>query len=184
MLLPSSGSKNKLSKKVAELHLPPTFILGFCLAYSLILKMEATRSSKMSDGFQWTTWCYILEGDLDNHHENIKSYRQGSNQTPHPLGFEFSVATRNNHIDHMSLGTCFHGLTANNLRSVMQLSIRDVLTSQSFAKTKVLLSVLRFFHLMYRHCRKATSARTTPTGSGLNNCWRCCPNFLLALLTV
>jgi hypothetical protein len=38
--------------------LPPAFILISCSAYS-VLKMEATCSSEMSVGFQWTTWRYI-----------------------------------------------------------------------------------------------------------------------------
>jgi hypothetical protein len=37
------------------------FTLVSCLAYSLILKMEVTFSSKMSVDMQWTTWFYIPE---------------------------------------------------------------------------------------------------------------------------
>jgi hypothetical protein len=42
----------------------------------LILKMEATYSSKTSVYFQWTTWCYSPEdGTLHNHcSDNLKSY--------------------------------------------------------------------------------------------------------------
>jgi hypothetical protein len=59
------------------LCLPPAFTLVSCLAYSSTLKMEATCSSGISVGFQWTTWCcYIPEArTLHNHHcENLKSY--------------------------------------------------------------------------------------------------------------
>jgi hypothetical protein len=35
-------------------------MLVSCLAYSSTLKMEATLSSKRSDGFQRTVQCYII----------------------------------------------------------------------------------------------------------------------------
>jgi hypothetical protein len=52
------------------------FMLVSCLAYSLILKMEATCSSETSVDFQWTTQYYIPQDKtLHNHHyENLKSY--------------------------------------------------------------------------------------------------------------
>jgi hypothetical protein len=70
----------------------------------------------------------------------------------------------------------------------MQLSIRKVnlLTSQSFAITTVLLSVLYPFCLIYRHCKTASSTNPTLIGSGLHN-RRCCLNschLLLVLLTI
>jgi hypothetical protein len=37
------------------------FMLISCLAYSSILKVEATWSNEMSVEFQWITWCYIPE---------------------------------------------------------------------------------------------------------------------------
>jgi hypothetical protein len=48
-------------KVIAELSLPPAFMLVSCLAYSLTLKMEAIYSSEMSVDFQWTTQHYIPE---------------------------------------------------------------------------------------------------------------------------
>jgi hypothetical protein len=54
---PSSGSKNKPSKKPA--CLPPAFTLVSCLAYSSAMKMEATCPSETLVNFQWTTWHYI-----------------------------------------------------------------------------------------------------------------------------
>jgi hypothetical protein len=46
------------------------------LALSSTLKTEATCSSRTSNDFQWTTWCYIPEdGTLQNHlFEKLKSY--------------------------------------------------------------------------------------------------------------
>jgi hypothetical protein len=58
--LPSSRSKNKLSKK-PELCLPPAFTLIPCLVYSSILKVEVTCSSKMSSDFQRIMQRYIPE---------------------------------------------------------------------------------------------------------------------------
>jgi hypothetical protein len=80
MLLQSSGSKNKPSKKSASEQVASNaFTLVSCLAYSSTLKMEAT-SSKTLVGFQQTTRYYISENrNLHNHHcENLKSY-------PHPV---------------------------------------------------------------------------------------------------
>jgi hypothetical protein len=58
MLLPSSGSKNKPSKKpVFASH----FMLVSCLVYFSTLKMEATCFSGKSVHFQWTTRRYIPE---------------------------------------------------------------------------------------------------------------------------
>jgi hypothetical protein len=75
ILPPSSGSKNKVSKK-PELCLPPAFTLVSCSAYSSTLKMEAICSSETSVDFQRTTQRYIPEdGTLHNHRcENLKSY--------------------------------------------------------------------------------------------------------------
>jgi hypothetical protein len=57
---PSSGSKNKPSKKEAwELCLPFSFTLVSCSAYFSSLKMEATRSSETLVDFQRTTWRYV-----------------------------------------------------------------------------------------------------------------------------
>jgi hypothetical protein len=72
MLPPSSGSKNKPSKKPAcskhsRALLDVCFMLVSCLAYSLILKMEATCSSETSVGFQWITWCCSQECRTHSH---------------------------------------------------------------------------------------------------------------------
>jgi hypothetical protein len=51
------------------------FMLVSCLAYSLTLKIEATRVSETSDDFQQITWSYIPEDrNLYNHRcGNLKS---------------------------------------------------------------------------------------------------------------
>jgi hypothetical protein len=74
---PSSGSKNKLSKKpTSSSALSATcFMLIFFLAYSSTLK-ETTCSSETSVDFQRSTERYIPEDrTLHNHlYENLESY--------------------------------------------------------------------------------------------------------------
>jgi hypothetical protein len=72
-LFPSSSYINQnFIQPIAQFA--TSLMLVSCLAYSLTLKMEATRSSKMLVDFQWITWCYIPEeSTLHNHHfEKIK----------------------------------------------------------------------------------------------------------------
>jgi hypothetical protein len=49
---------------------------GFFLGPFSALKMEVTRSSKMSANVQWTTWRYISEDETPHNPrcENLKSY--------------------------------------------------------------------------------------------------------------
>jgi hypothetical protein len=58
-----------------RLQFATCFILVSCMAYSLILKMEATCSSETSAGFRWTTWHYIQDHRTLHNHccENLKS---------------------------------------------------------------------------------------------------------------
>jgi hypothetical protein len=67
ILLPSAGSRNEPNKKQALL---PTFhILVFYLAYSSILKTEATSFSETSVAAQQNTSRCIAEGTtLQNHY--------------------------------------------------------------------------------------------------------------------
>jgi hypothetical protein len=53
------GTRRFRMKLVADLA--TCFMLVFCLAYSLNLKMEATCSSETLADFQGTTWRYIPE---------------------------------------------------------------------------------------------------------------------------
>jgi hypothetical protein len=59
---PSSGLKNKPSKKLASHWFLVCPILRF-------FKMEAACSSKMSDDFQVPTWYYIPEEEILQYHE-------------------------------------------------------------------------------------------------------------------
>jgi hypothetical protein len=58
---PSSGLKNRRSKKPVRLPLPPAFMLVDCLTSSSTLKLEATFPSEASVDFQRTTQSYIPE---------------------------------------------------------------------------------------------------------------------------
>jgi hypothetical protein len=70
---PSSGSKNKPIKK--QLLFATYFMLVSFLDYSSSLKTEMTCSLETSVDFQQTTWRYIQEIGLHNHHcENRRSY--------------------------------------------------------------------------------------------------------------
>jgi hypothetical protein len=65
---PSSGSKNKPSKKPAWKLVASTTTLVSCSPYSLTLKMEAICSSETLVDFQQTTFHYIPEDNtLHNH---------------------------------------------------------------------------------------------------------------------
>jgi hypothetical protein len=66
---PSSGSKNKPSKKPALLCLPPAFTLVSFSAYSLTLKMKAIFSSETSFQLQRTTWRYQVSSNFEQGQE-------------------------------------------------------------------------------------------------------------------
>jgi hypothetical protein len=79
MSIPSSGSKNKPSKKPSWKQVASrtfAFTLVSFSAYSPTLKIEATCSSEMLVHFQRTTWRYVPEDrTLHNHGcKNLKSY--------------------------------------------------------------------------------------------------------------
>jgi hypothetical protein len=59
MWLPSSGSKNRPSKKPTWMCLPPDFTLVSCLASSSTLNVEAICPSETSVDFQRTIRCFI-----------------------------------------------------------------------------------------------------------------------------
>jgi hypothetical protein len=65
---PSSGSKNKQSKKPAALSLPPAFTPDSCFAYFSTLKMEEACFSETIVDFQQTSRCYMPENRT---HQNI-----------------------------------------------------------------------------------------------------------------
>jgi hypothetical protein len=52
-------------------------MLVSCLAYSLTIKMEVTRSVETSTDFHWPAWCYIQEDRTpQTHHcKNLKAYK-------------------------------------------------------------------------------------------------------------
>jgi hypothetical protein len=77
MSAPSSGRKNKLSKKPALACSATAFRLVSCSAYSSALKMKVICSSETSVDFQRPTHRYIpRDSDLHNHRcENLKSYK-------------------------------------------------------------------------------------------------------------
>jgi hypothetical protein len=64
ILVPSSGSKSKLSKTPARSKalLATFFFLVSCLVYSLAQKMEVICSSEIMVAFYQTTWYYNSEG--------------------------------------------------------------------------------------------------------------------------
>jgi hypothetical protein len=76
---PSSGSKNKPSKKPASRALLATcFMLVSFLVYSSTLKTEVTCSSETPVVFQRTTWRYIPEDRTLRRSEQIK-FRENLN---------------------------------------------------------------------------------------------------------
>jgi hypothetical protein len=62
-------------RRIGRALLAACFMMVSCLAYSLVLKMEAIYPSETSDDFQRTTWRYIPDDiNFHNHHwKNLRS---------------------------------------------------------------------------------------------------------------